>query len=78
MAGDIGQQREDHHTEGFAADVGNGIQRNLPAVEGGKIATQFRGPSVRGFVARGGKQEHHVPHQARDQELRIHLDSMDL
>src|ERR1019366_1061156 len=67
------QQREDHHAEGLAAYVGNGIERDLPAMESSQVAAERRGPRMGGFVAGSGKQEHHVPHHARNQELSVHL-----
>ncbi len=64
------QDGNDHHAPGFALDVRHGIERHLPAEEGCFVAANLGSQRVRGFVARRGKQENHVPDESQGEEVR--------
>ena len=46
---------------------GMGSSETCPPWKAVSVASQLRGPRMTGFVARGGKQEHHVPYDTRYQ-----------
>jgi hypothetical protein len=66
---EVGQDGDGDEADGFAANVGQGIEGNLAAFEGGWVATDFGHKSVGAFVTGGGKQEDYVPHDAEDEEV---------
>ena len=72
MRDEVGKDRHDDQTDGFAADVRDGIERDLAAVKRGGIATRDGDERVRAFVAGGGEKKNDVPDESEDEKLWIH------
>src|ERR1017187_8535680 len=53
-AHDVGEDGDNDHAEGFAADVGNGIECDLAATMGGGVAQLQGDKGMAGFVQGGG------------------------
>ena len=69
---DDAEDWHDHHTEGFAADMRERVERDLAAFERGCIASHLRDERVRSLVACGGEQENDVLQKAEREFVGIH------
>jgi hypothetical protein len=70
-ADDVGEDGEHDHSKGLAANMRDGIERDLSAVECGEVAPDLRGQGVRRFMTGGGEKERDVPGDAEDQGIGI-------
>ncbi|MGC4003359.1 MAG: hypothetical protein QM811_09580 [Pirellulales bacterium] len=64
----VTDQRQQDRPQGLALHVRPGVERDLPAVVGGRIAHAISGPSVRGFVAGNCDQKDAVLDQSEHHE----------
>jgi len=60
---------DDNHAPRRAANVRDGVERNLPAQGSGLVATDLCGEGMRGFVAGSREEKGHVPHEAHDEKI---------
>jgi hypothetical protein len=63
------QDRDKNHAKGFAANVGNWIERYLSAESSGGVTTAFGDKSVGCFVAGRRKEKDHIGDERADEKL---------
>ena len=67
------EKRDDDHAKGFAANVGNGIESDLSAESGSRVAAAFGGQGVSSFMASSREEENDIGDEGDDQSLWVEL-----